>query len=92
MKNKLLVFAGAVILGPLLCQAQIDKKIKQLIADDSSRLTAIFKDIHQNPEPGFMEVRTARIVAKELSGLGMNVITGIAKTGVAGILKNGEGP
>jgi hippurate hydrolase len=39
-----------------------------------------------------MEVRTSGIVAKELKSLGYEVITGIAKTGVAGIMKNGSGP
>lgn len=39
-----------------------------------------------------MEVRTSGIIAKELKALGYNIITGIAKTGVVGILKNGEGP
>jgi len=39
-----------------------------------------------------MEVRTSGIVAKELKALGYEVITGLGKTGVVGILKNGEGP
>ncbi len=67
-------------------------KIKQLAEADSSRLIKIFKDIHQNPEIGFKEVRTAGIVAKELTALGYEVKTGIGKTGVVGILRNGEGP
>ena len=60
--------------------------------DDSLRLVEIFKDLHQNPELGFMEVRTAAIVAKELKILGYKVATGIGKTGVVGVLKNGNGP
>jgi len=59
---------------------------------DSSRLEAIFKDIHQNPELGFMEVRTAGIVARELRALGFEVKTEIGKTGVVGIFRNGAGP
>ena len=59
---------------------------------DSSRLADMYKDLHQNPELGFMEVRTSGIIAKELQSLGYQVITGIAKTGVVGILKNGDGP
>jgi amidohydrolase len=49
------------------------------------------KDLHQNPELGFMESRTAGIVAKELQALGYEVKTGIGKTGVVGILRNGAG-
>lgn len=72
--------------------AIIISEVKQMATADSLRLVEIFKDIHQNPELGFMEVRTAAIVAKELKALGYEVITGIGKTGVAGILKNGAGP
>jgi len=66
--------------------------VKQMAYADSSRLVDIYKDLHQNPELGFMEVRTSAIIAKELQALGYEVITGIAKTGVVGILKNGDGP
>jgi hippurate hydrolase len=52
----------------------------------------MYKDLQQNPELGFMELRTSGIISKELKALGFEVITGIAKTGVVGILKNGEGP
>jgi metal-dependent amidase/aminoacylase/carboxypeptidase family protein len=55
-------------------------------------LAEMYKDIHQNPELGFMETRTAGIVAKELKGLGFEVQTGIGKTGIGGILRNGPGP
>lgn len=44
------------------------------------------RDFHRHPELGFQEVRTSGIVAKHLSDLGMEVQTGIGKTGVVGIL------
>jgi amidohydrolase len=66
--------------------------IDKLVKADSTRLIEIFKDIHAHPELGFMEIRTAGIVAKELKSLGYEVLTGIGKTGVVGIMKNGEGP
>ena len=47
-------------------------------------------DIHQNPELGNNEVRTAALVAKHLQSLGIEVKTGVAKTGVVGILKGGK--
>ncbi len=49
------------------------------------------RDFHIHPELGFQEVRTAGIVARELSQLGMEVTTGVAKTGVIGLLE-GEKP
>lgn len=68
------------------------EKIKSLSNAENERLVAVFKDLHENPELGFMEVRTAAIVAKELKALGFTVMTGIGKTGVVGTFKNGEGP
>jgi amidohydrolase len=67
-------------------------EIKKLAYTDSARLVNVFMDIHENPELGFMETRTAAIVANELKSLGYEVMTGIGKTGVVGILKNGDGP
>lgn len=67
------------------------KKVGASVDADGARLQGIFKDIHQNPELGFMETRTAGVVAKELQALGFEVKTGIGKTGVAGILRNGPG-
>ncbi|MBL7737680.1 MAG: amidohydrolase [Chitinophagaceae bacterium] len=92
MTNKAFVFLIAIILAVSTIQAQTAKQVKQMVYSDSLRLVEIFKDLHQNPELGFMEVRTSGIIAKELKALGYEVITGIAKTGVVGILKNGEGP
>ena len=48
------------------------------------------RDFHQHPEIGFEEVRTAGIVAKELSKLEIEISTGIAKTGVIGIIEGGQ--
>jgi len=92
MINKTLVVLIVVILSITTLQAQTIKRVKQMAYADSLRLVEMFKDIHQNPELGFMEVRTSGIVAKELKALGYEVITGIGKTGVAGIFRNGNGP
>lgn len=48
------------------------------------------RDFHAHPELSNREVRTAGIVAKHLRGLGLEVRTGIAHTGVAGLLKGGK--
>lgn len=47
-------------------------------------------DFHQNPELGNRETRTSAIIAKHLQSLGIEVKTGIAVTGVVGILKGGQ--
>ncbi|MGD9589120.1 MAG: amidohydrolase [Pyrinomonadaceae bacterium] len=48
------------------------------------------RHIHQNPELGNREVKTAKYIEDHLRRLGMEVRTGIAKTGVVGILKGAQ--
>lgn len=72
--------------------ASLISKINAIIDPDTERLQSIFKDIHQNSELGFMETRTAGIVARELKAQGYKVKNGIGGTGVVGILENGKGP
>ncbi len=48
------------------------------------------RDFHMHPELGFQEVRTAGIVAKELSSLGLEITTGVAETGVVAVLDGGK--
>jgi hippurate hydrolase len=67
-------------------------RVSAAVEADTPRLTAIFKDLHQHPEIAFTETRTAGIVAKELKALGFEVTTGIGKTGVVGVFRNGPGP
>ncbi len=51
------------------------------------------RDLHMHPELGFHEIRTAGIVARELQALDMEVTTGVAKTGVIGLLEGAkQGP
>ena len=92
MPNKALLFLTVTLLTVTTLQGQNTKQLKQMAFADSLRLVEIYKDLHQNPELGFMEVRTSGIIAKELKSLGYEIITGISKTGVVGIYKNGVGP
>jgi amidohydrolase len=56
-------------------------------------LVACRRDLHRYPELGFEEFRTSGIVAAELATLGLEVQTGIATTGVVGLLEgDGDGP
>jgi amidohydrolase len=72
--------------------AALISRVNSSVDQDTARLTAIFKDLHANPEIAFTERRTAAIVARELKTLGFRVTEGIASTGVVGVLKNGPGP
>ncbi|MDZ4709820.1 MAG: amidohydrolase [Saprospiraceae bacterium] len=55
-----------------------------------SKVIAWRQDIHQHPELGNRETRTAALVAKHLKSLGIEVTTGIAITGVIGVLKGAK--
>ncbi|MBL8378732.1 MAG: amidohydrolase [Burkholderiales bacterium] len=58
---------------------------------DIDRFVAIRRDIHAHPELGFEEHRTAALVARLLGEWGIEVHTGIASTGVVGVLKGRPG-
>lgn len=58
---------------------------------DVSRFVALRRDIHMHPELGFEEHRTSKIVADLLRDWGFEVHTGIAGTGVVGVLRCGDG-
>ena len=59
---------------------------------DLGPFEALYKDIHQHPELGRQEARTASIVAERFEALGLDVIKNIGGRGVVGVLTNGEGP
>ena len=62
--------------------------LKTLIPD----LESVYKDIHSHPELSMQEKRTSGIAADHLRASGYEVTTGIGKTGVVGVLRNGDGP
>jgi amidohydrolase len=64
------------------------KNLDRLIPD----LEALYKDIHAHPELSMQETRTAGLAAERLRAAGYEVTTGVGKTGVVGLLHNGDGP
>lgn len=75
----------------LEASAQADlTKTAQMAEKVEAKVLNWRRDIHQNPELGNRETRTAALVAKHLESLGIEVKTGVAKTGVVGILKGGK--
>jgi peptidase M20/M25/M40-like protein len=55
-------------------------------------LEELYKDVHRHPELSMQEERTAGIAAERLEKAGFEVTTGVGKTGVVGVLRNGDGP
>ena len=67
-------------------QADLDRRIPGVMP----KVVAWRRDIHEHPELGNREVRTAKLVADHLKALGMEVRTGVAHTGVVAVLKGGR--
>jgi len=55
-------------------------------------LEELYKDVHKHPELSMREERTAGLAAARLRTAGFEVTTGLGKTGVVGLLRNGDGP
>ena len=68
----------------------LHERIDRAAAQAEPKVIAWRRDFHQNPELGNREVRTSRIVADHLRGLGLDVRTNVARTGVVGVLRGGK--
>ncbi|HWQ85141.1 amidohydrolase [Brevundimonas sp.] len=66
------------------------ERVEAAVAAGTPRVVAWRRDIHAHPELGFAETRTAALVAEHLRALGMEVRTGVGKTGVVGVLRGGR--
>ena len=76
---------------PAVCQNKALTSVVNIAADKiEPKVIAWRRDIHEHPELGNNEVRTAALIAKHLESLGIVVKTGVAHTGVVGILKGGK--
>lgn len=76
--------------GPAVPTVALDTEVSSRADAVLSKVVAWRRDFHQNPELGNREVRTAKIVADHLRKLGLEVTTGVAVTGVVGVLRGGQ--
>jgi amidohydrolase len=90
----LLVAAACLLAAPGHARptplAAADARVVAAIDEVMPELTAWRRDLHQHPELGTLEVRTAAKVAAHLRGLGLEVREGLGVTGVAAILKGAK--
>jgi amidohydrolase len=91
MKKIILCFlAFAIYNSPF---AQLKEKVSASVEKIEPQCIAWRKQIHENPELGNREFKTAKLVAEHLKKLGLEVKENVAKTGVVGVLKgNKPGP
>jgi amidohydrolase len=93
MSNR--VSSTALFLLLVLCPRpagaqQPDPRLMVAVERNAPAAIAVRRQIHQNPELGNREVKTAALVADKLRALGLEVRTGVAHTGVVGMLKGGR--
>jgi amidohydrolase len=88
------IVAGILLLlaVPSLAQvnAKLQTKIDQMATAIEPRMIEWRRDVHQYPELGNREFKTAAKIAEHLKSLGIEVQTGVAHTGVVGLLKGGK--
>jgi amidohydrolase len=80
----------ALLIGFQQLTAQNRANVSTAVSKIESKVIEWRHNIHQNPELGNREFRTAELIAKHLKNLGIEVKTGVAKTGVVGILIGGK--
>ena len=81
----------ALLVSTLSAHAEVaDPAIAAAVDAVMPQVVAWRRDFHQHPELSNREFRTSKIVAEELRKLGLDVKTGIAHTGVVGILEGGK--
>ena len=80
--------AAAVLSGAGAAAAQVSSaRVETAVDRVMPEVVAWRRDLHQHPELGFAETRTAGVVADHLRALGLEVRTGVGKTGVVGVLR-----
>ncbi len=85
MSRPLFAFVLAVC-----CAPAVAADVESLAGGIDAKVLAWRRDIHQHPELGNRETRTAQLVAEHLRALGLEPKTGIAYTGVTAVLKGGK--
>ncbi len=85
-----LLAAGLLLSFGANADSELEQQVRKDAAAIQSQLIEWRRDIHQHPELGEQETRTAKLVADHLTRLGMEVRSNIARTGVVGILKGGK--
>ncbi|WP_426092208.1 amidohydrolase [Flavobacterium sp. DSR3-2] len=90
---KKIIFFTCLFTYSIFVSAQntaVKATVAQKAASLESKVISWRRDFHQNPELGNREFKTSEKIATHLRSLGIEVQTGVAKTGVVGILKGGK--
>ena len=81
-----------IIFASLICAAPSHAQTAAELDAYYPELQSLYQDIHRNPELAFQETQTAAKLTARLKALGYEVTTGVGRTGIVGVLRNGGGP
>lgn len=90
MKNTLLLCLLLFLCHLLPAQGDYRPEVSTRADAVEAKVIQWRRTLHQNPELGNREFKTAELIAAHLRGLGMEVTTGVAHTGVVGVLRGGK--
>jgi amidohydrolase len=91
MRLTLLSTLSLTVAASLHAQSrQLDTEVDRRAALVQTKVVGWRRDIHEHPELSNRETRTADLVAQHLRSLGIEVRTGVAHTGVVGVLRGGK--
>ena len=89
--TRIATISFAVLLTPITA-ADLAESVERRVEAVMPEVVSWRRDLHEHPELGNREFRTAGIIAEHLRGLGMEVRTEVAHTCVIGVLRGGDGP
>ncbi|MBO9570596.1 MAG: amidohydrolase [Chitinophagaceae bacterium] len=90
MKYLMLIIFSELALSGIAQISALKSRVPKAADDISEKVIAWRRDFHEHPELSNRETRTAEVIATYLRSLGLEVKTGIAKTGVVAILRGGK--
>jgi hippurate hydrolase len=88
---KISLLAAAALAACVAAPAHADP-LRDAVAKDMPSLLTLYRDLHANPELSMQEVKSAAKLAAEAKRLGFDVTSGVGKTGVVAVMRNGPGP
>ena len=83
---------GVLLISMVMVASASAQSLDDSINADYPYLDALFMHLHQNPELSMQEFKTSDRLAEEMAGLGFEVTRNVGKTGVVGVMRNGDGP
>lgn len=90
--RRLLTAAASVAALCAPAFAQAEDLSSEVRADYETYLESLYRHFHANPELSFVESQSAARLAEELRAAGFEVTEGVGRTGLVGVMENGEGP